>query len=213
MKTIADPVAAEQQFFSALTSADLNTLEHLLARDFLLIDVMSGSEVTKADFMDVLRTGMLKFEVIDAREQRVRLYETTAVVTGRTQMNGQFNGSALRSTAAIPTSMWNITAAGNWCQRRERRSRQTSLLFQNGNVKTEQLRIFPEGELIRCPLPVVCVASSERDFDFKRIPAVRTLQVQRFWQLQAVCLLVINFDLQFSFIGSRGAVVDGLIAG
>jgi ketosteroid isomerase-like protein len=42
--------------------------------------------------MDVLRTGMLKFEVIDAREQRVRLYENTAVVTGRTQMNGQFNG-------------------------------------------------------------------------------------------------------------------------
>jgi len=92
MKTIADPVAAEQQFFSALTSADLNTLEHLLARDFLLIDAMSGSEVTKADFMDVLRTGMLKFEVIEAREQRVRLYETTAVVTGRAQMNGQFNG-------------------------------------------------------------------------------------------------------------------------
>jgi len=92
MKTIADPVAAEQQFFSALTSADLNTLEHLLARDFLLIDAMSGSEVARADFMDVLRTGMLKFEVIEAREQRVRLYETTAVVTGRAQMNGQFNG-------------------------------------------------------------------------------------------------------------------------
>jgi ketosteroid isomerase-like protein len=92
MKTIADPVVAEQQFFSALTSADLSTLEHLLARDFLVIDVMSGAEVTKADFMDVLRTGMLKFEVIDAREQRVRLYETTAVLTGRTQMNGQFNG-------------------------------------------------------------------------------------------------------------------------
>ena len=47
MKTIADPLAAEQQFFSALTSADLNTLEHILARDFLLIDVMSGSEVSQ----------------------------------------------------------------------------------------------------------------------------------------------------------------------
>jgi ketosteroid isomerase-like protein len=92
MKTIADPVTAEQQFFSALTSADLNTLEHLLARDFLLVDAMSGSEVAKSDFMDVLRTGMLKFQIIEAREQRVRLYETTAVVTGRTQMNGQFNG-------------------------------------------------------------------------------------------------------------------------
>jgi len=92
MKTIADPVTAEQQFFSALTSADLNTLEHLLARDFLLIDVMSGSEVTKTALMDVLRSGMLKFEVILPLEKRVRLYETTAIVTGRTQMNGMFNG-------------------------------------------------------------------------------------------------------------------------
>ena len=92
MKTIADPVAAEQQFFSALTAADLNTLEHLLARDFLLIDVMSGSEVTKTALMDVLRSGMLKFEVILPLEKRVRLYETTAIVTGRTQMNGMFNG-------------------------------------------------------------------------------------------------------------------------
>jgi ketosteroid isomerase-like protein len=91
-KTIADPLAAEQQFFSSLTSADVHTLDQILANDFLLIDVMSGSEVTKTSLMDVLRTGMLKFEVIDAREQRVRLYETTAVVTGRTQMNGQFHG-------------------------------------------------------------------------------------------------------------------------
>ena len=121
--------------------------------------------------------------------------------------------NALHSTAAIPTSMWNITAAGNWCQRRERRSRQTRLLFQNGNIKTEQLHIFPVGELIRCPLPVVCVASSERDFYFERISSERTLRVQRFWQLQAVYLLVLDFDLQFGFIGRRGADVDGLIAG
>ena len=92
MKTIADPVTAEQQFFSALTSADLHSLDQILAVDFLLIDVMSGSEVTKTALMDVLRSGMLKFEVILPLEKRVRLYETTAIVTGRTQMNGMFNG-------------------------------------------------------------------------------------------------------------------------
>jgi hypothetical protein len=91
-KTIADPLAAEQQFFSSLTSAGMDTLDQILAADFLLIDVMSGSEVTKDAFMDVLRSGMLKFEAIQALEKRVRLYDGTAVVTGRTQMSGMFNG-------------------------------------------------------------------------------------------------------------------------
>jgi hypothetical protein len=91
-KTIADPMVAEQQFFSSLTSADIDTLEQILAIDFLVIDVMSGSEVTRDAFMDVLRSGILKFEVIQALEKRVRLYDDTAIVTGRTQMSGMFRG-------------------------------------------------------------------------------------------------------------------------
>jgi hypothetical protein len=92
MKTAVDPVTAEERFFSALTSADLATLDTILGGDFLVIDVMAGSEVTKAAFMDVLRSGMLKFDLIEAAERRVRIYETTAIVTGRTQMNGHLNG-------------------------------------------------------------------------------------------------------------------------
>ena len=92
MKTLVDPLAAEEIFFSALTSADMAALDKILAQDFLVIDVMSGSEVTKAAFMDVLRSGMLKFEVVETREKRVRLYENTAIVTGRTHMNGVFHG-------------------------------------------------------------------------------------------------------------------------
>ena len=94
MKTAVDPLAAEQQFFTALTSADLDALEQILVRDFLLIDVMSGSEVTRDSFMDVLRSGMLKFEVIQASEKRVRLYDATAIVTGRTHMSGHLNGES-----------------------------------------------------------------------------------------------------------------------
>jgi ketosteroid isomerase-like protein len=92
MKILVDPVAAEQQFFFALTSGDMITLDKILTPDFLVVDVMSGSEVTKAAFMDVLRSGMLKFDMIEAKETRVRLYENTAIVTGRTEMNGQFHG-------------------------------------------------------------------------------------------------------------------------
>ena len=92
MKTLADPIVAEQQFFSALISVDLAALDKILAPDFLVIDVTSGSEVTKTAFMDVLRSGMLKFEVVETREERVRLYDNTVIVTGRTHMNGVFHG-------------------------------------------------------------------------------------------------------------------------
>lgn len=99
MKTAVDPLAAEQQFFTSLISADLHALEQIFAKDFLLIDEMSGSEVTRDAFMDVLRSGMLKFETIEAMEKRVRLYDNTAIVTGRTHMSGHLNGQSFALTS------------------------------------------------------------------------------------------------------------------
>ena len=49
-----------------------------------------GSEVKKPDLLAVLRSGQLKFEVIEPAESQVRHYGITAVITGRTQMIGRF---------------------------------------------------------------------------------------------------------------------------
>jgi ketosteroid isomerase-like protein len=84
------PLAAEQQFFSSLIRGDVEALDRILGDDFLLIDVMTGSEVKKPDLLAVLRSGQLKFEVIEPVESEVRHYGTTAVITGRTQMSGRF---------------------------------------------------------------------------------------------------------------------------
>lgn len=86
----SDPLAAEQHFFSSLISGDLRALDRIVADDFLLIDVMTGSEVKKADLLTVLKSGQLKFDTIKPVESQVRLYGITAVITGRTQMNGRF---------------------------------------------------------------------------------------------------------------------------
>ena len=47
MDTKLDPLAADRAFFAALISANLDSLDSLLVEDFILIDVLSGAEITK----------------------------------------------------------------------------------------------------------------------------------------------------------------------
>ncbi len=86
----SDPLAAERQFFSSLIDSDVESLDRILGDDFLLIDVMTGSEIAKSDLLAVLRSGQLKFAAIEPVESQVRLYGITAVITGRTRMSGRF---------------------------------------------------------------------------------------------------------------------------
>jgi hypothetical protein len=90
MNEESSPLQAEKQFFSSLIGADVNGLDSILGEDFLLIDVMTGSEITKFALLAVLGSGQLKFDTIEQLESRLRIYGETAVVTGRTQMSGRF---------------------------------------------------------------------------------------------------------------------------
>jgi len=93
MQDESSALEAERQFFAALMGADLAALDRLLAEDFILIDVMRGAEVTKADLLAAVGSGQLQFEAIKPcgpTERRVRLYGSTAVITGRTEMSGRF---------------------------------------------------------------------------------------------------------------------------
>ena len=85
------PEAVEREFFAALVEADVAALSQILADDFLLVDVMTGSEVTKAALLDVVRSGHVLFDRIERIEYRVRSYGTTVVITGRTEMQGRFD--------------------------------------------------------------------------------------------------------------------------
>jgi ketosteroid isomerase-like protein len=89
-----DILAADDRFFAALLRADSDALDRLLADDFLLIDVNSGSEVPKALFVPAVGSGQLTFEAIEADgpTRRVRCYGQAAVVTGRTRMRGRYVG-------------------------------------------------------------------------------------------------------------------------
>jgi len=90
MSNESSPLQAEQQFFASLIRADVRALDGILSEDFLLIDVMTGSEISKSALLTVLESGQLKFDTIDQFEPRLRMYGEAAVANGRTQMSGRF---------------------------------------------------------------------------------------------------------------------------
>src|SRR5882724_606241 len=96
--TMQTPDSAEQEFFTALTEANVGVLDSVLADDFVLIDVMTGSEVPKAELLNVVSSGQLKFETVERLEYRMRVYGIAAVVIGRTEMSGHYSGQPFRAS-------------------------------------------------------------------------------------------------------------------
>jgi ketosteroid isomerase-like protein len=113
MNASPDPIEVDRQFFRALINADLANLERILTDDFLLIDVMQGSEITKPQLLGAMAAGLVKFESIDPAESRARFYRTTAVVTGRTLMRG-WAGDAPFTAKSRYTHVY-VEQVDQWC--------------------------------------------------------------------------------------------------
>jgi uncharacterized protein DUF4440 len=111
------PLIADREFFRSLIQPDLESLSSLVADDFMLIDVMRGGEVTKEALLALLRSGQLRFEVIEPSESRARIYQGTAVVTGRTQMRVRFGDTSVEATSRYThvfvqqQNQWRLVAA------------------------------------------------------------------------------------------------------
>lgn len=94
-----NPLTIDKQFFAALIAGDAQALDRILTEDFILIDVMSGSEITKPAFLAFIGSGQIKFESIEPAENGVRHYQTTTIITGRTQMRGQLGDESFAASS------------------------------------------------------------------------------------------------------------------
>jgi Domain of unknown function (DUF4440) len=113
MDTKLDPLATERAFFTALISANLDSLDSLLTDDFILIDVLSGSEITKPMLLAALGSSQVKFDSIEPVETRMRAYAAnTAVVTGRTELRGRVGEAAF--TASSRYTHVFVMKEGGW---------------------------------------------------------------------------------------------------
>ncbi len=98
----------EREWFNAVVKNDAATLDRIFAADFLAIN-SDGSFIDKAKMIEMIKSGMMKLDEIKTDEFKLRLYGTTAIVTGRsTYIRG---GRELRSSGH--QSVW-VKRAGRW---------------------------------------------------------------------------------------------------
>lgn len=117
LEAILGSARAERRFFDALIAASVDELEAVLASDFVLVDVMAGSLIGRADFVAAVGGGQIVFDAIEPAEPLVRLYGTTAVVTGRTRMAGRAGADAFTVRSrythvfALQSGAWRLVSA------------------------------------------------------------------------------------------------------
>lgn len=97
--SVAGPERADDRFFAALLAADGAELESLLAADFLLVDVVGGGVVERSAFVATVDSGLLDLNSIRVLERRTRRHGDTAIVVGRTQMAGSFEGAPFEAAS------------------------------------------------------------------------------------------------------------------
>ncbi len=78
----------EHQSHEAFLQRDTETLNRILADDFIVTDP-EGRLLTKADWIADMTTGELTFESIHMDDLQVRIYGDAAVTIGRVTMKGQ----------------------------------------------------------------------------------------------------------------------------
>ncbi len=101
----------EAEWNTAHVRGDAAALEHLFADD--LVVVVPGMRVmTKADAVGMFTSGRMKFDRYETSETKFRIYDTTAIVTGRLRRTRVIAGSTVEDD-------WRFTKvylrrAGGW---------------------------------------------------------------------------------------------------
>lgn len=84
----------EDQFNKAVISNDVATIQQCITSDWVLVDSQGGI-IPQEGFFRVLEQGMLSHDTMTKEVLRVKVYGDVALVTGRGQNTGQWQGQPL----------------------------------------------------------------------------------------------------------------------
>src|SRR3954463_4569728 len=101
----------DDRFFGGLLAVDRAALEQVLAPDFLLVDVMTGSEIPRDFLVDAVGARQLVFEAITRAPGWVRHYGNPAIVLGETRMRGRYGEQSFAAHSRY-THVYVRTASG-----------------------------------------------------------------------------------------------------
>jgi ketosteroid isomerase-like protein len=103
--------AANDAFTTSAMKSDVAALDKLFADDLVFVHG-GGFTETKAVFLDHMKTGKRKIESVEQKNVQVRVYGTTAIVSGTAQIKLVWNGNKL-DNAILFSSVW-VQQAGKW---------------------------------------------------------------------------------------------------
>src|SRR5205823_12053955 len=101
----------DNERIQAQIHADATALDRIYAADFMGVGP-SGRVRTKPQVISDFTSGDLKFQSITTDDVQVRVYENTAVETGRSTMNGQDKGHTVPRDTRF-TRVW-VKQQGQW---------------------------------------------------------------------------------------------------
>src|SRR5262245_26284926 len=84
-------LTVEKEFAEAIVSNDLEGIGRLVADDWIIIDP-NGEAVDRTRFLEVIKSGALRHDMMESEDLRVRVYGDSAVVTAVTRTKGKFMG-------------------------------------------------------------------------------------------------------------------------
>jgi len=89
--TNAEILELEKERNQAIISGDATALERMTSEDYTFI-TLRGELRTKAEIVQGFKTGVFHYESRQISDLKVRVYGTSAVVTGRSIQKGSENG-------------------------------------------------------------------------------------------------------------------------
>jgi ketosteroid isomerase-like protein len=95
----------------AYIKSDDKALGEMLADDFVLVASV-GQAFDKSTILAAVKDGKLKIEALPAEEVKIRVYGTTAIVTGVSKLKGTFDGSDISETHRFTNVL--IKHDGHW---------------------------------------------------------------------------------------------------
>ncbi len=101
----------EEQWGAALLTGDSAAIGPLLADSFVGIGP-DGTITSKTEELNSYVTGRQHFEKRDVEERRIRVFGSTAVVTSRVEIEGNYSGKAIAGQFRY-TRVWTLTR-GQW---------------------------------------------------------------------------------------------------
>lgn len=104
-------LAADARRFEAMIRVDAAALDGLLADD-LTYSHSNGLFETKAQFLESLKAGKIRYLSVQPSDVAVRLYGETAVVTGRAEIKANMGGQELVLPLRF-TEVW-VKSGGGW---------------------------------------------------------------------------------------------------